>query len=233
MAQAKKKTGKATKKKAPAKKKTAQKKKTPVKKTPTPKKKTPVKKTTIPKKKTPVKKTAASKKEAPAKKKVVAKKAAPPAAPPLDKKTIIEEAMKRLPPLAKRINKTDLRLIRKKLLGRRGELAGTLESIEDEHLGTDENRTTSGGDEADQANNAQTADISLRLAETGARELQEIDAALGKLGDGSYGICEATGEPIGLPRLKYIPWIRLSLEAQEKVERNQLRYDESEGWVFP
>ena len=233
MAQAKKKPGKATKKKAPAKKKTAPKKKTPVKKTTTPKKKTPVKKTPIPKKKTPVKKTAAPKKEAPAKKKVVAKKAAPPAAPPLDKKTIIEEAMKRLPPLAKRINKTDLRLIRKKLLGRRGKLAGTLGSIEGEHLGTDENRTTSGGDEADQANNAQTADISLRLAETGARELQEIDAALGKLGDGSYGICEATGEPIGLPRLKYIPWIRLSLEAQEKVERNQLRYDESEGWVFP
>ena len=233
MAQAKKKTGKAAKKRAPAKKKTAPKKKAPVKKTPTPKKKAPVKKTPIPKKKTPVKKTTAPKKEAPAKKKVVAKKAAPPAAPPLDKKTIIEEAMKRLPPLAKRINKTDLRLIRKKLLGRRGELAGTLGSIEDEHLGTDENRTTSGGDEADQANNAQTADISLRLAETGARELQEIDAALGKLGDGSYGICEATGEPIGLPRLKYIPWIRLSLEAQEKVERNQLRYDESEGWVFP
>ena len=221
MAQAKKKTGKAAKKKTPAKKKTAPKKKAPVKKTPIPKKKTPVKKKTAPKK------------EAPAKKKVVAKKAAPPAAPPLDKKTIIEEAMKRLPPLAKRINKTDLRLIRKKLLGRRGELAGTLGSIEDEHLGTDENRTTSGGDEADQATNAQTADISLRLAETGARELQEIDAALGKLGDGSYGICEATGEPIGLPRLKYIPWIRLSLEAQEKVERNQLRYDESEGWVFP
>ncbi len=221
MAQAKKKTGKAAKKRAPAKKKTAPKKKAPVKKTPIPKKKTPVKKKTAPKK------------DAPAKKKVVAKKAAPPATPPLDKKTIIEEAMKRLPPLAKRINKTDLRLIRKKLLGRRGTLAGTLGSIEDEHLGTDENRTTSGGDEADQANNAQTADISLRLAETGARELQEIDAALGKLGDGSYGICEATGEPIGLPRLKYIPWIRLSLEAQEKVERNQLRYDESEGWVFP
>ena len=233
MAQAKKKPGKATKKKAPAKKKTAPKKKTPVKKTTTPKKKTPVKKTPIPKKKTPVKKTAAPKKEAPAKKKVVAKKAAAPAAPPPDKRTILEEAMKRLPPLAKRINKTDLRLIRKKLLGRRGKLAGTLGSIEGEHLGTDENRTTSGGDEADQANNAQTADISLRLAETGARELQEVDAALGKLGDGSYGICEATGEPIGLPRLKYIPWIRLSLEAQEKVERNQLRYDESEGWVFP
>ena len=234
MAQAKKKTGKtAPKKKTPAKKKTAPKKKAPVKKKTAPKKKTPVKKKTIPKKKTPVKKKTAPEKEAPAKKKVVAKKKKAPAAPPPDERTIIEEAMKRLPSLAKRINKTDRRLIRKKLLERRGELAGTLESIEDEHLGTDENRTTSGGDEADQANNAQTADISLRLAETGARELQEVDAALGKLGDGSYGICEATGEPIGLPRLKYIPWIRLSLEAQEKVERNQLRYDESEGWVFP
>ena len=234
MAQAKKKTGKATKKKAPVKKKTAPKKKAPVKKKTAPKKKAPVKKKTAPKKKVPVKKKTAPKKEAPAKKKVAAKKkAAPPAAPPPDERTIIEEAMKRLPPLTKRINKTDRRLIRKKLLERRGELAGTLESIEDEHIGTHENRTTAGGDEADQANNAQTADISLRLAETGARELQEIDAALGKLSDGSYGICEATGEPIGLPRLKYIPWIRLSLEAQEKVERNQLRYDESEGWVFP
>ena len=224
MAQAKKKTGKAAKKKAPAKKKTAPKKKTPI-----PKKKTPV-----PKKKTPVpKKKTAPKKEAPAKKKVTAKKEAPPAAPPPDERTIIEEAMKRLPPLAKRIKKTDLRLIRKKLLERRGELAGTLEAIEAEHIGTHENRTTSGGDEADQATNAQTADISLRLAESGARDVQEIDVALGKLSDGSYGICEATGEPIGIPRLKYLPWIRLSLEAQEKVERNQLRYDESEGWVFP
>ena len=234
MAQAKKKTGKtSSKKKTPAKKKTAPKKKAPVKKKTAPKKKAPVKKKTIPKKKTPVKKKTIPEKEAPAKKKVAAKKKKAPAAPPPDERTIIEEAMKRLPPLAKRINKTDRRLIRKKLLERRSELAGTLGAIEDEHIGTHENRTTAGGDEADQANNAQTADISLRLAETGAREVQEIDVALGKLGDGSYGICEATGEPIGLPRLKYIPWIRLSLEAQEKVERNQLRYDESEGWVFP
>ena len=150
MAQAKKKTGKAAKKKTPVKKKTAPKKKTPVKKTPVPKKKTPVKKTTAPKK------------EAPAKKKVVAKKAAA-AAPPPDKRAILEEAMKRLPPLAKRINKTDLRLIRKTLLGRRGKLAGTLGSIEGEHLGTDENRTTSGGDEADQANNAQTGIIQMLM----------------------------------------------------------------------
>ena len=83
MAQAKKKTGKTA-----------------------PKKKTPAKKKTAPKKKTPVKKKTAPEKEAPAKKKVVAKKKKAPAAPPPDERTIIEEAMKRLPSLAKRINKT-------------------------------------------------------------------------------------------------------------------------------
>ena len=206
---------------APAKKKTTAKKKTPAKKKTTAKKKTPAKKKTALKKKAPAKKAAPATKEVPAE----------PAIP--EEKSVIEEALERLPPLSKRIKRSSLLAIREKLLLRREELAGTLGAIESEHIGTHENRTTAGGDEADQANNAQTADISLRLAETGAKELQEIDAALAKLKDGSYGICEAIGELIGLPRLKYIPWIRLSVEAQEKVERNQLRYDETEGWVFP
>ena len=199
----------------------------------------PAKKKTAAKKKTPAKKKTAAKKKTPAKKKTAAKKKAPvekaaPEAKPLPKeKSIGEEALERLPPLSKRIKKSSLLAIREKLLLRREDLAGTLGALESEHIGTHENRTTAGGDEADQANNAQTADISLRLAETGAKELQEIDAALAKIKDGSYGICEATGEPIGIPRLKYIPWIRLSVGAQEKVERNQLRYDETEGWVFP
>ena len=137
------------------------------------------------------------------------------------------------PPLSKRINKTDLRIIRRTLLQRRDELAGTIDSLESEHLGTHENRTTTGGDEADQANSAQNADISLRLAGSGSKELKEIDAALTKISDGTYGICEATKDLIGLPRLKFMPWTRLSLRAQEQVEKNELRYDESAGWVFP
>ena len=199
----------------------------------------PAKKKTAAKKKAPAKKKTAAKKKAPAKKKTAARKKGPakkeaPAEPAaLEEKSVLEEALERHPPLSKRIKTSSLLIIREKLLQRRDTLAGTLESIESEHIGTHENRTTAGGDEADQANSAQTADISMRLAETGAKELQEIDAALAKLKDGSYGICEATGELIGLPRLKYIPWTRLSIEAQEKIERNQLRYDETEGWIFP
>ena len=215
MAKAKKKSSKTAGKKKVARKKTAAKKKAPAKK------KTAAKKKAAAKKKTAAKKEAAAEKEA----------AIEPAGPA--EKTVLEEALERHPPLSKRIKKDALLIIREKLLLRREELAGTLGSLESEHIGTNENRTTTGGDEADQATSAQTADISLRLAGTGAKELQEIDVALAKLKDGSYGICEATGERIGLLRLKFIPWIRLSIEAQEKVERNQLRYDETEGWVFP
>ena len=48
-----------------------------------------------------------------------------------------------------------------------------------------------------------------------------IDAALARIEDGSYGYCEETGEPIGLKRLDARPIATLSLEAQERHERQE------------
>lgn len=58
------------------------------------------------------------------------------------------------------------------------------------------------------------------LAELHAEEdrLGEIEAALTRIRNGSYGICEATGEPISPARLKAIPWTRFSLGAAERAE---------------
>ncbi len=58
------------------------------------------------------------------------------------------------------------------------------------------------------------------LAELHAEEdrLGEIEAALTRIRNGSYGICEATGEPIATARLKAIPWTRFSLGAAERAE---------------
>ncbi|HLU47586.1 MAG TPA: TraR/DksA family transcriptional regulator, partial [Planctomycetota bacterium] len=116
--------------------------------------------------------------------------------------------------------------IRKSLLDRRAELLG---SIGNHELG--DANVEAGGDEVDQANRAATADLSLRLAESEYRELQEIEVALGKLADGSYGICEVTGKPIDVRRLLYMPACRLSLEAQRKLEAQQIYHDEQRGWV--
>jgi DnaK suppressor protein len=57
------------------------------------------------------------------------------------------------------------------------------------------------------------------LAETERRLLLQIDRALRKLDDGTYGVSENSGEPIGFPRLRAIPWAVLSAVDQEEHER--------------
>jgi RNA polymerase-binding protein DksA len=52
----------------------------------------------------------------------------------------------------------------------------------------------------------------------GAREtLVEIDAALQRIEDGTYGICEVCGKPIGPDRLDAIPWARLCIDDQRRA----------------
>ena len=51
--------------------------------------------------------------------------------------------------------------------------------------------------------------------------ISKIDAALQRIEDNTYGYCEETGEPISLKRLEARPIATLSLEAQERHERNE------------
>lgn len=52
--------------------------------------------------------------------------------------------------------------------------------------------------------------------------IQEIDAALGRILYGTYGVCEETGKPIPAARLRAIPWARFSKEVQERLEKEGL-----------
>jgi DnaK suppressor protein len=49
--------------------------------------------------------------------------------------------------------------------------------------------------------------------------LHAIDIALGRLDEGSYGFCEASGEPIGVDRLLIVPTTRFRLEEQKLREK--------------
>jgi DnaK suppressor protein len=51
--------------------------------------------------------------------------------------------------------------------------------------------------------------------------LSKIDKAIKKIKNNTYGFCEETGEPIGLKRLIARPIATLSIEAQEKHEKNE------------
>jgi DnaK suppressor protein len=61
--------------------------------------------------------------------------------------------------------------------------------------------------------------IELRTRDRERKLISKIDAALGRIEDGSYGFCEESDEPIGFRRLEARPTATLSLEAQERHER--------------
>jgi len=71
------------------------------------------------------------------------------------------------------------------------------------------------GDVADQARQLQEEAMSFARRDKIATELREIDEALGRIKDNTYGVCEETGTPIEEKRLNAIPWTRLSLEGAE------------------
>lgn len=75
------------------------------------------------------------------------------------------------------------------------------------------------GDEMDEANTEGVTAMASKLMERDVGLMREIDRALNKIADGSYGACEGTGEPIGYARLKLRPWARFSVAYQEEMER--------------
>jgi RNA polymerase-binding transcription factor DksA len=78
--------------------------------------------------------------------------------------------------------------------------------------------STSGEHMADAATDSYDRDWSLALVSSAQNALYEIDQALNRILDGSYGICELTGKPIETNRLKAIPWTRFCAEAQAQLE---------------
>ena len=79
-------------------------------------------------------------------------------------------------------------------------------------------------DLADRASSETDRAIELRARDRQRKLISKIEQALSRLDDGTYGYCEETGEPIGIPRLLARPTATLSLEAQERRERVQKLY---------
>jgi RNA polymerase-binding transcription factor len=75
------------------------------------------------------------------------------------------------------------------------------------------------GDQADQASAAVDREFGVVNRERSQVQLQQIDRALVRVDNGSYGICEDTGEPIDLRRLEAQPTATLTTEAQARRER--------------
>ena len=63
--------------------------------------------------------------------------------------------------------------------------------------------------------------IELRTRDRQRKLIAKIDAAIRRIAEGEYGYCEVTGEPISLARLEARPVATMTIEAQERHERNE------------
>lgn len=81
-----------------------------------------------------------------------------------------------------------------------------------------------GGDEADQTVRVLAEADFLTMHERLRNQLLEIESALGRIENGTFGICEETEESIEPERLRAIPWTRLSIEGAEIRESMTKRY---------
>jgi RNA polymerase-binding protein DksA len=84
------------------------------------------------------------------------------------------------------------------------------------------------GDSVDQASQSIEKELLFELSDNERGTLDMIEAAIRKIDNGTYGLCEATQRPISRQRLEAIPYCRYSIEYQ-----NQLEHKETEAEPGP
>jgi len=107
--------------------------------------------------------------------------------------------------------------LHKTLLARRAEI---LKKLAEDMTGlrNDMGEDTT-GDAADVAFEAGSDEMASHLAELDARELTQIDRALVRLKQGTYGACEGCAQKIPIGRLNALPYTTLCIECQREMEQ--------------
>lgn len=85
----------------------------------------------------------------------------------------------------------------------------------DEAAGYSQHQADQGTDDFDRT-------ISLEVTSREYGLLRQIDRALEKIEDNTYGICDVSGEEIPIPRLKAVPYATMTVKAQEQIEKGLL-----------
>jgi DnaK suppressor protein len=107
--------------------------------------------------------------------------------------------------------------LHKSLVARRDELrkriGGGLKDLRRFHK-----REASTGDSADQAFDTGSDEVAFQLAELESRELTQIEKALGRLKQGTYGVCEGCQKKIPVARLNALPFSTTCIDCQREME---------------
>ena len=117
----------------------------------------------------------------------------------------------------------DTNRFRELLLDERKRVVAAIENLHEDHVGT---LSDEAGEEvafdnhlADTATETYDRELDYSLEENSEHVLADIDAALKRIEDGTYGICTRRGEEIPVERLAARPWATLCIDCQRERER--------------
>ena len=121
------------------------------------------------------------------------------------------------------MRKTELQRFRKLLMGEKERVSQSLAQHEKIIMHTDDQSGLETGKAhsnhmADQGSDEFQYETTIKFAKTEGRYLYNIEEALRRIEDGTYGKCQECNAAIGLPRLKRLPYTRLCIECKEKEE---------------
>jgi RNA polymerase-binding protein DksA len=123
------------------------------------------------------------------------------------------------------LSKAELAEFREMLLEKRRSIMGDMRGMTDESL-----RPKGSGNlskvpihDADVGSDNYEQEFTLGLLESELNLLAEINEALRRVDNGTYGICAGTGQPISKPRLRARPWAKYSIEYARMLEKGLIR----------
>ena len=143
----------------------------------------------------------------------------------VSKKTTPHEDILEIPKTS--LSKAELEHFKALLIKKYRESVGDVNHIEDEAM--HKSRQDAAGDlssmpihMADIGSDTYEQEFSLGLMDNGHQLVREIMMAMRRIEEGTFGMCEGTGEPIPKPRLEAYPWARYCVRYAEMIEKNQV-----------
>jgi DnaK suppressor protein len=118
------------------------------------------------------------------------------------------------------MTKTDLEKFRNTLETKRLELSGSLRN-------RDEIVIEKAPDALDEVQLAGERELAIRNLDRDSNMLRQIRRALGRIADGSYGVCLHCDEDISPKRIAAVPWAAYCIRCQEQVDRHEIEVDDN------
>jgi DnaK suppressor protein len=120
-----------------------------------------------------------------------------------------------------RLKKSDVEEFKERLLHLRRQITASLKGTSEQVKEPEQSRGYS-QHQADEGTDDFDRQLSLVVTDAEYDMLRQIDRALEKIDENTYGVCDLSGEPIPIKRLEAIPYATMTVEAQEKFEKGLL-----------